>query len=85
MKEMCTLKSDLGPRVGKGEDWERWCRNWMGLRDSPYRTIQFLICLKIEVYMDRWDGSNPFHWEKVIYNLPGTKGYFPELPRAMKV
>jgi len=37
------------------EDWERtrpavyerWCRNWMGLRDSPYRSIQQLIRLKM--------------------------------------
>ena len=25
------------------EDFKRWCRNWMGLRDSPYRSIQQLI------------------------------------------
>ena len=50
-------------------DWEndrpdlfkRWCRNWMGLRDSPYGSIQLLIRLKIEAYNDWWDCSNPFH------------------------
>ena len=25
------------------QDFERWCTNWMGLRDSPYRSIQLLI------------------------------------------
>ena len=57
----------------------------MGLRESPYILIQLLIHLKIEEYGDRWDRSNPFHWERVIYNLPGTKGYQPRLPCVMKV
>ena len=57
----------------------------MGLRDSPYRSTQLLICLKIEAYGDRWDRSNIFHWEKVICNLPGTKGYRLRLPWVMKV
>ena len=57
----------------------------MGLGDWPYRLIQLLIRLKIEAYGDRWDHSNPFHWEKIIYNLPVTNGYHPELPWAMKV
>ena len=52
----------------------------MGLRDSLYRSIQLLIRLKIEAYSDRWDRSNPFHWERVIYNFPGTKDYQPGLP-----
>ena len=47
--------------------------------------IQLLIRLTIEVYGDMWDCSNPFHWEKVIYNLPGTNGYRPGLPWVMKV
>ena len=57
----------------------------MGLMDSPYRSIQMLIRLKIEGYGDRWDRSNPFHWERVIYNLAGTKDYRPGLPWVMKV
>ena len=57
----------------------------MGLRNSPYRLIQLLIRLTIEVYGDMWDCSNPFHWEKVIYNLPGTNGYRLGLPWVMKV
>ena len=55
------------------------------LRDSLYRSIQLLICLKMEAYGDMWDRSNPFCWERVICNLPGTKGYQPTLPWAMKV
>ena len=69
------------------QDFERWCRNWIGLRDSPYWLIQLLIQLKIEVYGNQWDCSNPFHlhWERVIYNFPGTRGYHLGLPWVMKV
>ena len=56
----------------------------MGLRELPYRSIQLLIHLKIEAYGDRWERSSLFHWEGVIYNLPGTKGYQPRLPWVMK-
>ena len=57
----------------------------MGLRDSPYRSIQHLIRLKIEANGDRWDRSNPCHWERVLYNLPSTKGYCSGLPWVTKV
>jgi hypothetical protein len=30
-------------------NWERWERNWMGLRDSPYRSLQWQARLKLEV------------------------------------
>ena len=33
-------------------NWERWERNWMGLRDSPYRSLQWQTRLKLEVYGD---------------------------------
>ena len=72
--------SDLEWEMGGPNDWERWCWNSMGLRDSPYRLIQLLVRLKIEAYVDRWDCSNTFHLERMIYNLPGTKGYRPGLP-----
>ena len=47
--------------------------------------IQLLIHLKIDAYGERWDRSNLFHWERVILNLPGTKGYQTGLPWVMKV
>jgi hypothetical protein len=42
--------------------WERWERNWMGLRDSPYRSLQWQVRLKLEVYGDRRVLDNPYHW-----------------------
>ena len=66
-------------------NWERWERNWMGLRDSPYRSLQWQARLKLELYGDRRVRSNPFHWEKVIFNLPGSKGYRADLPWVFKL
>jgi hypothetical protein len=43
----------------------------MGLRDSPYRSLQWQVRLKLEVYGDRQDLANPFHWDRVKFNLLG--------------
>jgi hypothetical protein len=34
----------------------------------------------MEVYGNRKDVSNPFHWDHVEFNLPGSKGYRSDLP-----
>jgi hypothetical protein len=65
--------------------WERWGRNWMGLRDSPYRSLQWQTWLKFEVYGNRKLLSNPFHWERVEFNLPGSRGYRSDLSWVMKI
>ena len=65
--------------------WERWCQNFMGLGDSPYRSIQMLTHVKYLVYGDRGDPSNPFRWHAVRLNLPGSKDYDPSLPWVSKV
>jgi hypothetical protein len=57
----------------------------MGLRDSPYRSLQWQARLKIEVHGDRRLTTNPFHWEKVEMNLPGSTGYRANFPWVMKV
>ena len=69
----------------RGNRWERWCRNWMGLTDSPYRSIQWLLRLKMEAYGDHTCRANPFHWDRVVLNLPGTRDYRPDLPWVMKL
>jgi hypothetical protein len=33
--DVTSLEEEEGRKV-----WERWVRNWMGLRDSPFRSIQ---------------------------------------------
>ena len=60
---------DESLEASRQETWERWERNWMGLRDSPYRSIQWQIRLKLEVYGDRRVLTNPFHWDRVELNM----------------
>ena len=57
----------------------------MGLRDSPYQSLQWQTRLKLEVYGDRRDLDNPFHRDRVVFNLPGSKGYWADLPWVMKI
>ena len=68
-----------------GRTWERWVRNFMGLRDSPFRSLQMMIMAKFVAYGDRTDEENPFQWESVVLNLPGDPDYDPSLPWVMKV
>jgi hypothetical protein len=70
----------LGQRL-----WEHWTRNFMGLRDSPYRSIQLMIIAKHIAYGNHQDRDNPFHWEEIILNLPGSWSYDPTLPWVFKV
>ncbi len=65
--------------------WEWWERNWMGLQDSPYWSLQWQVRLKYEVYGDRRELANSFHWDRVVFNLPGSKGYRSDLPWVMKI
>ena len=65
--------------------WERWVRNFMGMRDSPYRSLQMMIMAKFVAYGNRKDKTNPFRWETVVLNLPGDPAYDPSLPWVMKV
>ncbi|KAL7468881.1 hypothetical protein ACHAXS_009127 [Conticribra weissflogii] len=70
---------------GRLRIWERWCRNWMGLTDSPYRSLQMMLKAKHVAYGNRRCIKNPFRWELVILNLPGSESYNPTLPWVMKV
>ena len=69
----------------RGHNWECWTRNWMGLGDSPYRCIQWMVRLKMVAYRVPRDRTNPFHWERVELNLPGSPTYRPFLPWVMKI
>ncbi len=77
--------SDAAWEESRPGRWEQWERNWMGLRDSPYRSLQWQVRLKMEVYGNRKDAANPFHWNHVEFNLPGSKGYRSDLPWVMKI
>ena len=57
----------------------------MGLIDSPYRSLQFLIHVKSIAYGDINDMLNPFQWSHTKLNLPVDKSYTPKLTWVIKV
>ena len=71
--------------AARAGNWERWERSWMGLRDSPYQSLQRQTRLKLEVYGNSWALDNPFHWDRVVFKMPGSKGYRADLPWVMKI
>jgi len=60
--------------------WLRWTRCMMGLRPSPYYSIQGTYLAEELVAGDRRDPTNPLQWESVYLNLPGSDAYDPTQP-----
>jgi hypothetical protein len=52
-----------------------WSRNTMGLKRSPYGSVKGALRAKRVILGNRWDTSNPFHWEKVCTNMTGDEAY----------
>lgn len=65
--------------------WLRWTRCMMGLRTSPYFAVQGTLLAEEVAFGDPLDRSNPFQWERVILNLPGSNSYNPMLPWIMRL
>ena len=55
--------------------WERWAKNFIGLTDSPYLSLQLLIHVKFIAYRERKDALNPFQWIHTKLNLSGEESY----------
>ena len=65
-------------------DWRAWGRMFMGFTASPYVTCKlFGWCMDV-IFGNRWDPDNPFRWDEVRANLPGSKIYNPSGPRLCK-
>ena len=65
--------------------WERWVRCAMGLKSSPYQVCQAILFAEEVIRGDRKDKDNPFKWDKVRVNLPGSPGYDPTKPWVSKI
>jgi len=79
---------DLRPYFGwKGDQtkWERWVRCLMGLKPSPYVCIKALLLALECARGNRHDPNNPFQWDHVVQNLPGTPSYDPSQPQLSRV
>jgi hypothetical protein len=81
LQQYCGI--DLRPFAGderKATLWLQWTRCMMGLRPSPYFTGQGTYYAEALVVSDPRDQTNPFHWQTVRLNLPGSDTYTPSLP-----
>jgi len=74
--------------AGTGESsrkWLQWNRIFMGFRSSPYHAVKtYNWCLDL-VRGNPNDASNPFAFDSVRLNLPGSKNYDPTLPWLTKM
>jgi hypothetical protein len=62
----------------------RWARTWMGARPSPFTAVVFYYLGEDFVRGNRLDQKNPFCWDHIRRNLPGSTDYDPTKPRVMK-
>ena len=62
-----------------------WNRNAMGLKPSPYNSIQGGLRVKRDMLGDRRNPQNPFRWARIIENYPGSDNYDPTKPWIRKV
>lgn len=58
----------------EGRVFEQWVRTLMGFRCSPYIATQTFAWSKEIVVGDLSDLNNPFAWDEIKLNLPGTEG-----------
>ena len=65
--------------------WMCWLRNLMGFRSSPYNSVRMYMIIEEVIRGDRRDRSNPFQWESLMLNLPGSVGYNPSSPWIMQM
>ena len=56
----------------------------MGLLSSPWVTTRLFAWAMEVIKGDRKDKGNPFHWNRVVMNCPGTDDYTPSMPRLYK-
>ena len=65
--------------------WVRWNRAGMGLKSSPYQACQAMMVVEEVIRGNRKDKQNPFRWDDVVENLPGSENYDPTKPWIYKV
>eukprot|EP00956_Cyclotella_meneghiniana_P000084 scaffold152_cov52-Cyclotella_meneghiniana.AAC.4 len=79
------IKPILTGQDAKKFRWYQWVRNAMGFAPSPYNSIKMALIAEEVIRGDRMDRSNPFHWEEIRLNMPGTENYDPTKSWIMKL
>jgi len=76
---------DLKPYLPALKSWMAWARCAMGLLPSPYFCVKFLL-LAAEIFRgDKTNPSNPFRFDFIRMNLPGSVLYDPSKPWVSKI
>ena len=83
MRKFCGVDLSWMQEDGKTL-WKCWNRMAMGMKPSPFMTIRLLMWMMEIVIGDRSERQNPFRWDHVVLNLPGTVTYDPTKPRVYK-
>jgi hypothetical protein len=86
LQKFCGI--DLRPYFGSLTDptmWYRWTRCMMGLKTSPYFSIQGTLLGEEVAFGDPMEVSNPMHWSEVQLNLPGSDNYDPKHPWVSRI
>jgi hypothetical protein len=77
-----------GKGVGNGVAQERrimrWERSLMGVKSSPFNCVRAYLLSEDIIKGDHLDPNNPFRWDSVVLNLPGTGMYDPVKPWIYK-
>ena len=60
--------------------FHRWNRNAMGMMPSPYNSTQGFAVASEFITGNLADPTNPFSWDTVKLNMPGTPTYNPSMP-----
>ncbi len=62
----------------------RWTRCAMGFKSSPYQVRQGMLHAEEQLRGDPLDISNPFFFDDLVLNLPGSPDYNPNKPWVYK-
>lgn len=82
--DLTKLAPELRDVVGEGKLWVRWARPPMGTKTAPYQACQQGLRAKRLMLGDPSDLNNPFQWDTVTENYPGSPNYDPSLPWVFK-
>jgi hypothetical protein len=68
----------------QGRELMRWERALMGVKSSPFNCVRIYLFGEDVIKGDRKRKTNPFRWDRVVDNLPGTANYDPSKPWIYK-
>ena len=80
-----TVEEDAAVLEKAGGHWVHWVRCLMGFKPSPYNAIKTALVVEEVVKGDRYCERNPYQWDHVRLNLPGSADYDPRLSWISKM